>query len=300
MTTIIRNRASSCDSTIRFRTFIIFAILAPATAHADAGIPLIALTIPAMLVLIVPVVLIEALVYKRLLRRKLSKCVVPVLLANLASTLIGIPLVCIFRICALLVGALFVHALQVDSLFQTQFGTFLTRLFSGIVILRPGEALSTPGFFIIFGAELTIAYLVSVWYELRTIRKLLKADDPEVLKKAAWISNAFSYAFLVLFIASLVFLKGAFRKSLEKESWRYLEAFQEEPTGWFSNGSHLVLTFSQFSNIDHRSGKHSEPSIPSEKPAKKSETNENHLRTMGCYKQVARYLSVPKSRFPST
>jgi hypothetical protein len=212
-------------SSFEFLAFVPLVVLTPVTAFADAGIPLIALTIPAMLVLIVPVTLVETLVYRHILKRKLSNCIVPVGLANLASTLIGIPLVCIYRFCGFLLGALIVHAARVESFFQSDFGVFISRLFSGMVILRPGEPISPIEGFFIFGVELAIAYLVSVWYELRTMKKLLATEDPDALKKAAWISNAFSYAFLILVVGAVIFLREPIRKALEKESRRHLVAF---------------------------------------------------------------------------
>jgi hypothetical protein len=58
---------------------------------ADAGIPMIALTLPAMLLLLIPVVVIEAFLCKKWLGLSTRDAVRSNAIANLTSTLIGIP-----------------------------------------------------------------------------------------------------------------------------------------------------------------------------------------------------------------
>jgi len=67
-------------------------LLNPALAHADAGVPMIFLTFPSMILALIPIVLIEAGVFAWLLRIKYRQTILPSLLGNLISTIIGIPL----------------------------------------------------------------------------------------------------------------------------------------------------------------------------------------------------------------
>jgi hypothetical protein len=59
---------------------------------ADAGIPMIALTFPLMLILLIPVIVVEALLCKKWLGLSTWEAMKSNALSNLASTIIGVPL----------------------------------------------------------------------------------------------------------------------------------------------------------------------------------------------------------------
>jgi hypothetical protein len=73
---------------------VIAAVLAivPIPAHADIGLPLIAVFLPPMWLALIPIVLIEAGVNGRLLAMPFRRTIVPASVGNLVSTLAGIPL----------------------------------------------------------------------------------------------------------------------------------------------------------------------------------------------------------------
>jgi hypothetical protein len=58
---------------------------------ADAGIPMIFLTLPAMLMLLVPIIVIEGLLCKKWLRLTTWEAMKSNAVSNLASTIIGVP-----------------------------------------------------------------------------------------------------------------------------------------------------------------------------------------------------------------
>lgn len=58
---------------------------------ADMGIPMIALTLPAMVILLIPVIAIESLLCKRWLGLTLWEAVKANTVSNLASTILGVP-----------------------------------------------------------------------------------------------------------------------------------------------------------------------------------------------------------------
>jgi hypothetical protein len=59
---------------------------------ADAGIPMIALTLPLMLMLLIPVIVIEGLLCKKWLGLTNWEAMKSNAVSNLVSTLVGIPL----------------------------------------------------------------------------------------------------------------------------------------------------------------------------------------------------------------
>src|SRR5208337_3232173 len=73
------------------------ALLFPVPTFADAGLPMIMIVWPAMIVLLVPIIAVEAMVA----RRKLTVPVEPAIListaANGASTIVGLPLAWVAR-----------------------------------------------------------------------------------------------------------------------------------------------------------------------------------------------------------
>jgi len=61
------------------------------TLLADAGVPMIFLTFPAMLVLLIPVIVIEGLLCKKWLGLTMAEAMKSNAASNLASTIVGIP-----------------------------------------------------------------------------------------------------------------------------------------------------------------------------------------------------------------
>ncbi len=72
--------------------FTIVLLFSPTIAHADAGVPMLALIWPASWALFVPIVAIEAWVARRIVNLDWKTCIKTVGIANALSTLIGIPL----------------------------------------------------------------------------------------------------------------------------------------------------------------------------------------------------------------
>ena len=79
---------------VRFIFVLLFAVALlsfPRLGFCDAGVPLISVFWPPMWLALIPVVLIEAYINKRLLGVSLRQTLVPATYGNLASTLLGIP-----------------------------------------------------------------------------------------------------------------------------------------------------------------------------------------------------------------
>ena len=67
-------------------------ILVATSASADAGVPMLFVTFPAMVLALVPVVLLETFVLGRVLKRRAASLVKSAAIANVVSTIVGIPL----------------------------------------------------------------------------------------------------------------------------------------------------------------------------------------------------------------
>lgn len=62
------------------------------TANADAGVPMLFLTLPAMAIALIPIIVIESIVVGRILGTSAASKAKSVAIANVASTVIGLPL----------------------------------------------------------------------------------------------------------------------------------------------------------------------------------------------------------------
>lgn len=81
-------------ASLKFAPFSLLVLLAlPSSAWADAGAPMIFITLPAMLVGLVPIIVVESYILKRQLLLSSKEAVLSSIVANLNSTLIGVPLV---------------------------------------------------------------------------------------------------------------------------------------------------------------------------------------------------------------
>ncbi len=74
-----------------FFLFILLLMLLPAV-YANAGIILIVLFVPPLILSLLPIILIEASTYKHFLHISFLKTLFPVSLANIITTLFGLPL----------------------------------------------------------------------------------------------------------------------------------------------------------------------------------------------------------------
>ena len=68
------------------------AILASGAASADAGVPMLFVTFPAMLLALLPIIVVEALVLARMISMRAFSAIKPVAVANVVSTIVGIPI----------------------------------------------------------------------------------------------------------------------------------------------------------------------------------------------------------------
>lgn len=81
------------DVTLRTGGFIVSLLLAACgIAQADIGVPMLFVTLPAMMISLVPIIAVEAFILSRRLHLALRQTWKPVAAANIFSTLVGVPL----------------------------------------------------------------------------------------------------------------------------------------------------------------------------------------------------------------
>ena len=138
--------------------------------HANAGVPMIAIVFPEMILSLVPVILIEIAVLIKRLKINKQKTVLAVVAGNLYSTLFGIPLTWIILV-----------VIQV-----------ITGGDRGIynigILLRN-----------ILSVTWQAPWLMETWLEMIILKK--EISDKKYFKRSVFFANLFSYLFLAVVLA---------------------------------------------------------------------------------------------------
>jgi hypothetical protein len=178
----------------------------PIALFADAGVPMIALTLPGMIAALIPIVVVEALVIQRRVAYKTWPVFRATAVANLASTLIGIPLTWIVLVlCEMAIGA---AALLIPAVRHGNWNSPIARVVSTILSapwLAPAE---NTGPWVVPLAVLVLLvpfFFASVWSERFVMERMMPVAvdaSPEAeiskpkLRKAVLEANLVSYAAL--------------------------------------------------------------------------------------------------------
>lgn len=166
-------------------------------AFANAGLPMIMLTFPAMLIGLLPVIFVESLIFKRSLKIPLKMVLVPNSVANATSTLVGLPLSW---------GVLFVLELLTTGGscgpgFETVSSSIITAILES-AWLCPWEDQMFWLIPVAFVNGLLAAFLISLFIEYLIMRKMLTGYDNHLVKKLTYKSNIISYSLLVVLSTS--------------------------------------------------------------------------------------------------
>jgi len=173
---------------VKFSSLLVIAVLlSPATAYADAGVPMLPVTYPLILLFLVPVIAIEAFYIQRSLRTQWRNTIIATTVTNTLSMLLGYPLIWI---------------LLVSLQFQST--DFLNQTHSAVFIMILTAAWPTPG----YGADWEIlaafvillipAFLLSAFVEgiLLSRFRWLRSDRRST--HTVWVANVLSYCFLAI------------------------------------------------------------------------------------------------------
>lgn len=176
----------------RIRTAAFGLLMFPQAAFANAGVPMLFLVMPVLVLSIVPIIIIEAWYLQRRLQLPAGITAKTVTLSNLASTIIGVPLAWIVLV-----------VIQVLSGGGSSYG--LDTLFHRVLTvtwqapwLIPYEA-DLDWMIPVAGLVLLLPFfLVSWWLEFLVTRSRHKDIDAVVVKNAVLNANIITYGLLSL------------------------------------------------------------------------------------------------------
>lgn len=177
------------------------------TANAAGEVHIIEMVLPMYLLLMIPAILIEWFVMKRCLPTiSFGKIFWPVTVANLASTLIGIPITL-----ALIQMATAGGLITLPSLTEI-WNLTVNILKAPWHLYKNGEALTLIFHLIPTLLSMIIFYFISVLIEELVLTKFFKITaDQAQIKKICWKMNLVSYGvFFVFGIIALVFVTKGF------------------------------------------------------------------------------------------
>jgi hypothetical protein len=167
--------------------FFVVAMGASRRASADAGFPMLIVAWPAAGILFVPVVLVEGLIARRMLGLSTRDALKLSLIANIWSTLVGVPLTWLALLLLEMVGIL------LGSLASS------TRLSWLLAPLYAAWIPPVNGWWPLYasGAVLCVAFFfASVWTEARSARRRVPPD-----KALAWAKRANLVTYAPVFVA---------------------------------------------------------------------------------------------------
>ena len=177
----------------RLFVLLIFFTISPFYAFADGGIPMIFLGYPFILAVFFCVCAIETWFYIRSLQIKTAELVLPVILANLASTVLGYPIAWI-----LLFGLQALNTRGYDLGFSYIWMKILAITLQSSWPSESEMHWMNP---IVGMVGLIPTYFLSVWIEFLVLKKF-SFGKSKIPKKAVWRANLFSYAFLFVILAA--------------------------------------------------------------------------------------------------
>jgi hypothetical protein len=178
----------------KFRRVLIAAasLQIASTARADAGVPMLAVAWPAAWMVLLPVIAIEWIAARAVLRVPWQRALEVSAAANGLSTLVGIPLAWIvtFTMTA-------IPAYAADSLLRPEIAFYFAT--PAAVTWLPPISKTTAWMIPAALAFLCIPFLLaSVWIEASVARKMLPDAEVSVIRCWAWRANLASYGAIVL------------------------------------------------------------------------------------------------------
>ncbi len=171
---------------------ILFILFLPVTAYANAGVPMIFLSYPAMLIALLPIILIETSIFKRIVDIPYRKSFKSNVAANTVSTLAGFPLAWAFLFAVEYIATGFSCGPGFDTIPKSIITVFVEAAW-----LCPHEKhlyWLIPTAFII---SLIVAFCISLVIEYFVNRRFHKEIEKQHIRKAVYISNISSYCALI-------------------------------------------------------------------------------------------------------
>lgn len=193
------------------KVFTPLLFLLPKVTYANMGIPVAAVNWASLIIFFVLVVGIEFLFLKNIDKiLSKTKIFLYVFLANLKTTLLGIPIMYFFLV---LVHSIIETILR-DFILNLTYEEFLSNIFFALFFqpIIPESVFEIYGktnffiiFFFIMGVMYIPAFYLSFYIEYNSLKKWFKIDNSVLLKKICFKANLISYICLFV-VASIVIL----------------------------------------------------------------------------------------------
>ncbi len=174
---------------------LVLCVALPTPALADVGVPMIFVTFPAMVAALIPVTVVEGLYLARALSLPKGNALKVSALANITSTLVGIPITWFILVVVQMVtgggAALGLNTIGRRFLAVTWQAPWLVPYESDLYWMVPGACL----------VLLIPFYLASCYIEGRVAKYHIVTLSPAVVEGAVDRANLLSYGLLVLVTA---------------------------------------------------------------------------------------------------
>jgi len=162
-------------------------LASPVAAHADAGIPMLPVTYPLILLYLVPVIAIETVYIRQHMHSRWLNTIAATAGANTLTMLLGYPMIWI------LLTALEFHSTELLN--QTHSAALVTALTAAWPTPAYGDPWAVPIAFLLL---LVPAFLLSAFVEGILLSRLHWLRSERSSTRTVWISNVFSYLFLAI------------------------------------------------------------------------------------------------------
>jgi hypothetical protein len=170
----------------------------PIPAYADAGLPMLALALPGMIISLIPIIIIETWHIHRSLGIPVGRALKVMSIANLESTLLGIPFTWFVWVIVEMTLAYIGYFVGQSLHFSLPEAVgILFAVTIGAAWLSPGE--STNLYWMIPTASLVLLipfFYVSWLLERGVAKRFLKEFSREDIYKATFTANLYSYGLL--------------------------------------------------------------------------------------------------------
>jgi len=193
---------SRMENYLKYIWILIFAIiLFPTAAYANIPIPMIVIALPGMVVCLIPIIAIESWCINKIINIPPWRCIKYTSMANIGSTIIGIPLAWVVYSMA---GCGIHHW---KAVIFKDFGLSIPDSIELILTPIINAAWLPPDEKHLFwmGPTALLVLLVPFFYasyhiEYYSMRRMIKDVEPIVLKKAIYVANIYSYAFMAIIV----------------------------------------------------------------------------------------------------
>lgn len=174
----------------------LFLIAAATPAYADAGVPMIFITLPGMLVALIPIIAIEGVILKKALHLTGKRAALASSVANVLSTVVGIPVTWVLLVVLQMVtGGGYAYGLE------TPLRRFLAVTWQAPWLI-PYEAdlnWMIPAALLVLLIPFFLASWVIEWYAINNW--FFYGREGKMVRRATFKANVVSYLLLAVVVA---------------------------------------------------------------------------------------------------